>query len=144
VAWFTVRVNATGNQQIREQLRDLGKRGIAVSKAVLREKTAEMVALARTLAPREEGKLIERIRATRPTLNRDGDVVASVLAAASVIQHEDMTLQHPNGGGPKFIEKAVLQIAPEIPAALAHGMSQPAPPERERSPRARDERGRFM
>jgi hypothetical protein len=143
VAWFTVRVNATGNQQIREQLRDLGKRGVAVSKAVLREKTAEMVALARTLAPREEGKLIERIRATRPTLNRDGDVVASVLAAASVIQHEDLTLQHPNGGGPKFIEKAVLAIAPTIPPALAHGMSQPAPPDRERAPQQRDARGRF-
>ncbi len=144
MAWFRISVNATGNQQLREQLRDLGKRGVSVAKAVLREKTAEMVALARTLAPREEGKLIERIRATRPTLNRDGDVVASVLAAASVIQHEDMTLQHPNGGGPKFIEKAVLQVSSSIPPALADGMAKPAPPDRERSPRARDAGGRFV
>lgn len=34
-------------------------------------------------------------------------------------QHEDQRLQHPRGGGPKYLERAVTEIVPAIQAIVA-------------------------
>jgi hypothetical protein len=115
---FLVRINVTGSDAITRDLARLGASGVALAKKVLAEKTQAMAAMARDLAPTEDGDLVNRIRATAPVAERDGTVRANVLAELSVIQHEDLTLHHDNGG-PKFIERAVLAIGPDIPAALA-------------------------
>jgi hypothetical protein len=115
---FTVRINVTGADSISKDLARLGAGGIALAKKVLAEKTQAMAAMARENAPIEDGDLRDRIEATKPVAESDGTVRASVRAASSVIQHEDLTLAHLHGG-PKFIERAVTTIGPEIPEALA-------------------------
>jgi hypothetical protein len=122
---FVFRINATGAQTISRDLARLGDAGVRIARAVLEDKTRRMAELAKDYAPVEDGDLKNRIRATRPQAARDGTVTASVLAGSSVIQHEDLTLQHTRGG-PKFIERAVMLLAPEIPEALAAGMKKAA------------------
>ena len=34
-------------------------------------------------------------------------------------QHEDLQLKHPRGGGPKFLERAVLQVVPSVEGVVA-------------------------
>ena len=40
----------------------------------------------------------------------------------AVIQHEDMTLNHPNGGGPKFLEGAMHGEAAHVAETLVAGI----------------------
>jgi hypothetical protein len=118
---FVFRVNVTGGQAIAQDLARLRTAGVEIAKKVLAEKTQAMASMAKDLAPYEDGSLRDRIMATPPVAERDGTVRASVKADLSIIQHEDLTLQHTRGG-PKFIEKAVVTLGPEIPAALADEM----------------------
>jgi hypothetical protein len=119
---FVFRVNVTGAQKISQELAALGPKGILVAKEVLAAAAARMVTRARELSPVEEGDLHDRIKATVPRATRDGMVTVNVMAERAVIQHEDLTQNHPHGGGPKFIERPVHAMAPDIPAALLAGM----------------------
>lgn len=51
---------------------------------------------------------------------RDGKGVIVVIDTPyAAKQHEDMTLDHPRGGGPKFLENAVTRIIPELEGIVA-------------------------
>ena len=122
MALLDLHVDVTGKRSIAEDLARFEKRARDLAKRILAEKTQKMAELAKTLAPFEEGELRGRIHATRVAANGEFGVQAHVRAARSVIQHEDLTLHHPLGGGPKFIERAVLAIAPEITQDLEEGL----------------------
>jgi hypothetical protein len=93
---------------IIKSLRALGSAGPTIAKRVFKQWAPPVVSRAVDLAPKRVGKLAARIHATRPSY-RGGEVMMTIEADASIIQHEDMTLKHPNGGGPKFVERAVVE-----------------------------------
>lgn len=111
----------------------LGRGGSEAAKRVLLRKADKIVAMAEPLTPvdpEDGGELRASVRRTRGTIRRDGTVIVTVLAGGAalkadngkpsiypVIQHEDLTLHHTTGG-PKFIERPVYQVAPEIPDEL--------------------------
>lgn len=50
----------------------------------------------------------------------DGDVAqVSVNTAYAAKQHEDFRLKHPRGGGPKFLERALLEEMPHLEGIIA-------------------------
>lgn len=123
-SFLTVKVSGLSPEAITQELARLGKGGQAIAKRVLAATTQEMAAAAKLLAPiggpedPTRGALRERIRATRPSARKDGTVIASVVATRSIIQHEDLTFKHPHGGGPKFIERAVLPRLSKVETGL--------------------------
>lgn len=131
-----------GLEAVMASLRRLGKAGERAAKAVLKEKTQEIVKLARPETPIEEdgGALRDSERTTRPTMTRSGQISAGVVAGGAplrgtaelagrkanvyaVVQHEDLTLKHTTGG-PKFLERPFLQVAPTVPDALMDAMDK--------------------
>jgi hypothetical protein len=49
----------------------------------------------------------------------DGTVIVSVDGPHAAKQHEDQRLEHPRGGGPKFLEKNVKSLMRELPRIVA-------------------------
>ena len=49
----------------------------------------------------------------------DGTVIVSVDGPHAAKQHEDQRLEHPRGGGPKFLERNVKNLMPELPRIVA-------------------------
>lgn len=70
----------------------------------------------RDAAPRDTGGLAESIEVARGTVNFPSASIYTDLEYAAY-QHEQMDLQHPGGGGPKFMEAPLL--SGEGRAALA-------------------------
>jgi hypothetical protein len=48
----------------------------------------------------------------------------SISAPYVIRQHENGRLQHPRGGGPKFLERAVTAVAPRMEPAMAARVHQ--------------------
>lgn len=76
----------------------------------------QTAARAQGYAPVESGALrdsIQPVPATADARRVEGTVVAGDAATAdyAVRQHEDLTLNHPNGGGAKFLERAMMDFA---------------------------------
>lgn len=82
----------------------------------------------RKIKGRSPGALRAGIRMTKPVY-RNGEIIMTVMAPLSIIQHEDMTLKH-TVGGPKFLEKAVVegveQWGPLILRAIKAAAEDPA------------------
>jgi hypothetical protein len=140
-----VRAEVSGGQALLDDLQRLGKRGAEIGVSVLGAKTAEIVKRAKPLVPVDDvegGDLRDSVRASKPQRTNAGRISAGVVAGGSslrrlasergrkdpgaygVIQHEDLTLQHPGGGQAKFLEQPFLEVAPSVPDALREAMDR--------------------
>ena len=95
----------------------------------------EVLELAKTLAPRETGALIEsgHVEANK------GKIGAVVIFDTTLTnptrkdfnyayeQHENMEYKHPNGGGPKYLEKAYEAFRPTIMERLGKAVQAAVP-----------------
>jgi hypothetical protein len=128
-----VRIDASGEREVMEQLRLLGPAGMNAAKAVLAAVTAELVPRVKAITPvdpEDGGQLRDSVRTTRPTITNRGVISAGVVAGGAplkgqhggniyaVVQHEDLTLQHESGGA-KFVERPFMAAAPRVPGLLA-------------------------
>jgi hypothetical protein len=124
-----VRVDVSGDRELRDGLRRLGAAGPVVAKRVLARVTERIVLLAKAICPVDPdprdkpGQLRDSIRTTRPTLTGRGVVSAGVMAGGTMevdyaeMQHEDLTLHHTTGQG-KFVEVPFLREAPKVPEEM--------------------------
>ncbi len=135
---FTSRTtaNVTGHEDVLRSMQRLGKAGREAGRRVLVAKAQQIVDEAKPLTPDDpetQGALRDSVRLSQSRVSTTrGNITVSVIAggapleahlgkrkvnASAVIQHEDLTLHH-TSGGPKFIEKPFLKIAPTVPDAL--------------------------
>lgn len=119
-----VQFRVDGADRMVRNLRRVRALGLAALRDGADDLAAVIVTEARALAPVDTGELRAGIQAERSTLQGDqvrGAVVAGVGVSApyALIQHEDLTLQHPGGGGPKFLERAVNRNSGSTGAAIA-------------------------
>lgn len=133
------RIEVTGQDDLAKMLGDLGREGGEAAKRVLIRKADKILAAARPLVPDDPltsgNDLKSSLRRTRGSIMKNGDVIITVIAGGApleaalaakghkganvyaIVQHEDLTLKHQHGG-PKYLERPVYQIAPEIPTDL--------------------------
>lgn len=132
------RIIVTGDKELAERLGRLGRSASVAAKQAMLGVAGKMVALAKQNSPIGGdddglgGHLRDSIRHTRGTIKRNGNVIVTVIAGGdplkpflkgrkanvyAIVQHEDLTLKH-DEGGPKFLERPVFQLAPEIPGAI--------------------------
>ena len=130
-----VRIDVTGDREMRASLKALGGAGVTVAKKVFEDVTVEVVRMAKPLTPVEPedgGQLRDSVRKTKPMVTRAGRVSAGVVAGGAplkpflgsrranvyaVVQHEDLTLKHKTGQA-KFIEIPMMRKAPTVPGRL--------------------------
>lgn len=125
-----VRVEASGDREIIERLRRFGVEGINAGKRVLNAAVDKALPLAKAQTPYddiEEGPhLVDTVRRTKARATGRGRISAGLVAGPvkarsggvyPFVQHEDMTLKH-DEGGPKFIERPIMQVAVDVPANL--------------------------
>lgn len=106
----------TGVASVRRRLLAVKRAGVTAIKAGLFDLSAQIVAHAQGYTPVESGALRSSVAAAAPTDDRSfisvrvtaGDGTTEDYA---IRQHEDMSLRHPNGGGPKFLERAMQDFA---------------------------------
>jgi hypothetical protein len=76
------------------------------------------------IVPYEEGDLHDSGETDRPEINGGRVSVTLHYGGGNVdyalVQHEDLTLNHPNGGEAKFLESALHQWADDGPKAVAN------------------------
>ena len=135
----SVRIEVTGGDDVAKMLGDLGREGGEAAKRVLIRKADKILARARPLTPDDpatgSGDLKASLRRTRGSIMKNGDVIITVIAGGApleaglaarghkganvyaIVQHEDLTLKHKHGG-PKYLERPVYEITPEIPNEL--------------------------
>jgi|SRR6185295_1747561 len=138
-----VRVSVEGLNDVVASILRLGKAGERAAKAVFKEKTDRIVRMAKPLTPVEPedgGALRDSVRAARVTVTKAGRISAAVVAGGAPligtpgleghkanvyaeIMHNDVTLHHAVGG-PFFIERPFMQIAPQVPDALMAAMDK--------------------
>jgi hypothetical protein len=133
-----VRVEASGDQAVLDDLRRLGPAGQAAAKAVLGAVTAALVPKVQAVTPvdpEDGGQLRASVRATRPTLTSRGVVSAGIQAGGAplkgvpggdiyaVVQHEDVTLHHTQGG-PKYVERPFFAAMPTVPDLLREALDR--------------------
>lgn len=87
----------------------LGLKGLRRGGEVVLERSNRYV-------PLEEGTLE---RSGRVTDDGDSTVAISYDTPYAVRQHEDLTLQHPNGRSAKYLERALAESRSEIAALVA-------------------------
>lgn len=141
-----VRIEVSGDKDLMASITRLGEAGETAAKVALDAVAKRIVPAAQSLAPVEEvdgGALRDSIRSTRPTRGPAG-IVASIVAGGApllshlkathhdagsevyaFIQHEDLTLKHTQGEA-KFVEKAVLRHADEIPGLVLEALDKVA------------------
>jgi hypothetical protein len=104
-----------GVASVRRRLLAVKKSGARAIKAGLQDLGAQITARAQGYTPVESGALRDSIAPTLPAEDRSflsitvtaGDAATEAYA---IRQHEDLSLQHPHGGGPKFLERAMLDF----------------------------------
>lgn len=140
-----VGAEVSGGQELLDDLQRMGARGVTVGLDVLSKKADEIVSRAKTLVPVDDvegGDLRDSIRKSKPNRTRAGRLSVGIVAggtqlrrlasergrkdpgAYGVIQHEDLTLQHPGGGQAKFVEQPYLEVVPSIPDALREAIDR--------------------
>jgi hypothetical protein len=130
-----IRVEVSGGQEIVERMRRFGVAGVEAAVRVLNAAVERAVPMARAQSPVDDndpepgGELRDSIRMTKARPTKAGRLSAGVVAGGTkmadvrgrevypLVQHEDMTLKH-DEGGPKFVERPVMQVAQGIPDAL--------------------------
>lgn len=131
-----VRVDVTGDADVLRSLLELGAAGKKAAKVVLGEKAAKIMRLAFPLTPDDTtttnvSRIRDSLAVIRPSVTKSGTVSSGVKAGGgrqdipALLHHEDLTLHH-QVGGPKFLERATLQVAPEIPGALLEALDREA------------------
>ncbi len=99
----------TGFSQIQSKLTHLREEAPVAVLADYEILAGEVLQEAIGLAPRDKSELAESGKVVR---TEDGfEVVFDAKHAA--YQHERLDLNHPNGGGPKFLEQAYLNALPQ-------------------------------
>lgn len=126
------RVEVSGGKEIVERLRRFGVEGINAGKRVLNGVVERTVPKAKSESPVDDndpepgGELRDSIRKTSARATAGGRISAGVVAGPvserggniyPIVQHEDMTLKH-DEGGPKFVERPLMQEAQDVPGAL--------------------------
>ncbi len=101
---------------IRDPIANAAAAGLKVgARAVMKD--------ARERAPEDDGVL----KASGRVVADDLDVLVKFTAPHAWLQHEKLEYQHPNGGGPKYLENAALEsdlarpIADHVRAVLRGG-----------------------
>lgn len=127
-----VRVEVSGDRQIMERLRRFGVEGVNAGKRVLNAAVEKAVPMAKAQSPVDDndpepgGELRDSIRKTSARATAGGRISAGVVAGPvdarggniyPIVQHNDPTLKH-DEGGPFFVERPVMQVAQGIPDAL--------------------------
>lgn len=133
----TWRIEVTGLQELMTGFARLPAAYKKRIKKRFTETAEKAVAIARPLTPTEPdgGFLRDSLRAGRTIEQRDGSISSSLIAGGDVlkgspalegrrvnvyalVQHEDTTLRHDDGGA-KFAEKGALQAATGLEEAVA-------------------------
>jgi hypothetical protein len=122
-------VKVEGLQDVLAQLRGMDKAMKEPIRLALKAKFAQVAAEAKSITPDDPetpGGLRDSVRAVNPTISRTtGKITAGIVAggkalnrkgrstAEAIVQHEDLTLHHPHGGEPKFLEKPFFRHVEE-------------------------------
>jgi len=131
-----VRVEVSGGKELIERMRSFGVKGPMAAARVLTAAMERALPMAKAQSPVDDndpepgGELRDSIRVTKARPTKAGRISAGLVAGGAkmadvrgrevypIVQHEDMTLKH-DEGGPKFVERPVLQVAEGIPDALS-------------------------
>lgn len=102
--------------------------------AGLVESAAHIFAQSQALVPREDGQLAESGQLLPDPANLEVVIsygnnetqpgYTSPANDYAVVQHEDTTLEHPNGGQAKYLEEPLMQEAGEVGATVAKHMRE--------------------
>lgn len=111
-----------GVEQLALALGSIGARlPHLVAEALYRDMVGVMFE-SQKIVPFDEGDLHDSGEVDRPTVDagRVGVVLhyGSTTVDYALVQHEDLTLSHPNGGQSKFLEQPLHQWADDGPAAV--------------------------
>jgi len=123
-----------------QQLEVVGKKA---AKEAVNRVTAKMVRAAKPLTPDDpgtQGALRDSVRQVRTTVSsKTGKVTGGIVAggkelerrlgkrtynAWALVQHEDATLRHPNGGQAKFLEQPFLEMVGQVPHLLVEALDR--------------------
>jgi hypothetical protein len=138
-------IRVTGLDEVADMIGSLGKDGREAARLVLVEKGNEIVKRAKPLTPDDpetQGALRDSVRLSQTRASaKKGTITVSVMAggkplekrlkghkysAWALVQHEDLALKHPYGGGPKYLERPTLEVAPSIPDAVLAALEKVA------------------
>lgn len=120
-----VKITAVGDKELLKQIHALGTRGFQAAKKVIYQKAEVISGRAKESVPVDTGAL----RSTIHVEIEEGDTAsASVVAGGpaapyAAIVHEDMLARH-TVGGPKYIERPVLEVMPSIAPAIRRAITQ--------------------
>lgn len=109
-------IEIRGVDQVVKNLNRLGERVREETTAVVAETAERVVERAKALSPVHTGRLRSSIR-VEGIVDKNGRIIAEVRAGGEGVDYAaEVHEEHPTGS--KFIQKAVLATAPELPAAL--------------------------
>lgn len=120
-------ITFAGADDLLEQLRALPERALRAAGAELYQRAEAIMADAKeNYVPVDLGALRDSGHVEPPVFADDGVRVTLGFGGAAqdyaLIQHEDMSLHHPNGGGPKFLERPLLQHGETLVQDMADGI----------------------
>lgn len=123
-----VRITAVGDKALMDKLRSLGPKAFQEAKRVIYQKAEVIAGKAKEEVPVDTGALRSSIHVELD--EGPESVSASIVAGGpaaeyAVYVHEDLTARHPVGG-PKFIERPVLEVAPTIAPAILKAIDKVA------------------
>jgi hypothetical protein len=105
------------------RLRDASDRILRAAGAALYQEVEGVMTASKALVPVDLGVLRDSGFVTLPDRDQDGISVTmgygGAASAYAVVQHEDLTLTHPNGGEAKFLEKPLLERAGGLAERIA-------------------------
>lgn len=109
-------IQMRGTVETRRRFLAVKRAGVAGIQDGLSDLTNQIAARAQQYAPVDSGALRASIAAAPPSADRSfvrAEVTAgdAATAAYAVRQHEDLSLNHPNGGGAKFLELAMADFS---------------------------------
>lgn len=138
-----IEVDVPSLQSVLGSMLKMGKEGKEQIRVVLKEVTGKMVPEAKALTPDDPetaGLLRDSVRILTPQISRTtGKISAGIIvggkalearlkghaySAWAITQHEDLTLKHPHGGEPKFLEKPFYRHIDEVPDAILEALDK--------------------
>jgi hypothetical protein len=121
---FKIDVQVTGAAEIEAFLNQFPKEALVAAGGALYRRAEHVMSRSKTeFVPVRDGILRDSGYVQPPTL--DGGEVAVELGyggaakAYALKQHEDLSLNHPNGGQAKYLERPLLEEAPSMIATIA-------------------------
>lgn len=115
---LAVGVRIVGIDELTAQLEALGPRAMQVLAAALYQESEAIMTEAKEQVPVETGTLKNSGYVEPPVVDADGVSVTMGFGGAAeayaLIQHEDLSLNHPRGGNAKFLERPFLARSPQV------------------------------